>query len=307
MVNNDENQCSEHIKELISNFSAEDKETALNLVKKQQNKLSTLTAKCDKELSAIQAINPEYGEYVSMAAQIQNDPVSYSNKQKSLKALLFDISSDIQEDDSAKVIESTVTMFIQKAQEELDSAITSLKQSGMNYQTAIQLEKSGAHIENVQKKVSTHNQNILSNLSSDIMTAKRVATINQQNTIHANVVTEYMQLCCIFFAIAIVIMFLFSIGAVRSFFSHPFVVMQILLVLLFTILVIIIIYRVFMNNNHYWMLYQERVFPDMKEIDAVMDIMDKTCPDTTTTTPTQPAPATHPDVVDDTDESCDAE
>ena len=302
MANNEtDDSCNKHISNIFTMVPDKTKKTLLEYAK---NTNDHCVNQVKQELEHLSEGDIEFGEYLDELAQTQNDPVSYSNKQKSLKALLFDISSDIQEDDSAKVIESTVTMFIQKAQEELDSAITSLKQSGMNYQTAIQLEKSGAHIENVQNKVSNHNQNILSNLLSDIMTAKRVATINQQNTIHANVVTEYMQLCCIFFAIAIVIMFLFSIGAVRSFFSHPFVVMQILLVLLFTILVIIIIYRVFMNNNHYWMLYQERVFPDIKEIDAVMD---KTCPDTTTTTPTQPAPATHPDVVDDTDESCDAE
>ncbi|HIB83841.1 MAG TPA: hypothetical protein EYO59_04350 [Chromatiaceae bacterium] len=81
--------------------------------------------------------------------------------------------------------------------------------------------------------------------------------------------------------------------------------MQGLLVLLFVILAIIIIYRVVTNDNHYWMLYQERVFTGSTQYPPATQ--KQTCPDTTPHATV--TPITHsPDVVQDaSDESCDVE
>lgn len=100
----------------------------------------------------------------------------------------------------------------------------------------------------------------LSQFNGDAMTAKRVATLSQQDLIQTNVVIGYMQICCIFFAVAILVMFPFAFSVVRGFFRHPMIVMQILLILLVVIAVVVVLLHLWANRNHYWMLYQERVF-----------------------------------------------
>lgn len=143
----------------------------------------------------------------------------------------------------------------------LEKTLDQVNTSATNFKTAKQLEQTGEHIGNVQQQILSRNKKILANLASDSMTAKRVATINQQHAIHAKVVTEYVQLCSIFLCVAILIMFVFSLAPVRTFFTHSFLIMQILLSILTGILLFIIAYRLIINRNHYAMLYQERVFP----------------------------------------------
>ena len=143
----------------------------------------------------------------------------------------------------------------------IENTLDQVSESATNYKTAKQLEQTGEHIGNVQQQILSRNKKILANLASDSMTAKRVATINQQHAIHAKVVTEYVQLCSIFLCVAILIMFVFSLAPVRAFFTHSFLIMQILLSILAGILLFIIVYRLIINRNHYAMLYQERVFP----------------------------------------------
>ena len=104
----------------------------------------------------------------------------------------------------------------------------------------------------------------LSQFNGDAMTAKRVATLSQQDLIQTNVVIGYMQICCIFFAVAILVMFPFAFSVVRGFFRHPMIVMQILLILLVVIVVVVVLLHLWANRNHYWMLYQERVFSSPK-------------------------------------------
>ncbi len=104
----------------------------------------------------------------------------------------------------------------------------------------------------------------LSQFNGDSMTAKRVATLSQQNLIQTNVVIGYMQICCIFFAVAILVIFPFAFSVVRGFFRHPMIVMQILLIILVVVAVVIMLLHLWANRNHYLMLYQERVFASPK-------------------------------------------
>ena len=164
-------------------------------------------------------------------------------------------------ENAAKIAREIAAMNRELANANIQEAISGVRDSAKNYQTAVQLEKTGEHVGQVQKQILDRNKRILANLSADAMTAKRVATINQQHFIQARVVTEYVQLCSVFFCVAIVITFVFSLGPVRSFFKHPFAAMQIVLTVLLVVLVFIIVYRVVANRNHYRMLYQERVFP----------------------------------------------
>ena len=160
-----------------------------------------------------------------------------------------------------KIARQIATMNRELADANIQDAISGVRDSAKHYKTAVQLQETGKHVGQIQEQLLRRNEKILANLSSDSMTAKRVATINQQHAIHARVVTEYVQLCSIFFGIAIVIMFVFSLGPVRTFFKHPFAAMQIVLSVLTAVLVFLILYRVVANRNHYQMLYQERVFP----------------------------------------------
>tara|TARA_Y200000002_G_scaffold371012_1_gene367177 strand:+ start:2458 stop:3270 length:813 start_codon:yes stop_codon:yes gene_type:complete len=111
------------------------------------------------------------------------------------------------------------------------------------------------NMKKLQNQVMSKNNADISKLNTDILTAKRVATINKQELIHTTVVCDYLRLCIIFFAIALIVTFLSSIKLV------PHIIMEMLLITLGTILLIMIIYRLIMNSNHYNMLYQERVFP----------------------------------------------
>lgn len=231
-----------------------------------------------------------------------SNTTAINDRRKSITTMAIDDSNYSQSPQDLNTIRAeTIAMNMQKATEEMESAIRSLRSSANNYQTAMQLEKTGEHVGNVQLEVSKHNQQILAQLASDTMTAKRVATINQQNTLHVNIVAGYMQLCSIFLAVGIVIMFFFSIPIVRSFFAHPYVLMQSLLVILFVILAIIIIYRVVSNDNHYWMLHQERVFTDPSQYEKAFK---PKCPDTTPP-PDISTVMSGQDVVQDSNESCD--
>lgn len=160
-----------------------------------------------------------------------------------------------------KIARQIATMNRELANAHIQDTISGVRDSAKHYKTAIQLEETGKHVGRIQEQLLRRNEKILANLSSDSMTAKRVATINQQHAIQARVATDYVQLCSIFFGIAIVILFVFSLSPVRAFFKHPFAAMQIVLLVLTAILVFIILYRVVANRNHYQMLYQERVFP----------------------------------------------
>lgn len=170
--------------------------------------------------------------------------------------------NELHPENASKIARQIAAMNRELANAHIQDAITGVRDSAKHYQTAVQLQKTGEHVGNVQKQLLDRNKKILANLSADTMTAKRVATINQQHSIQARVATQYVQLCSIFFGIAILSMFLFSLGPVRSFFKHPFAAMQIALSVLLATLVILILYRVITNRNHYQMLYQERVFPN---------------------------------------------
>ena len=136
---------------------------------------------------------------------------------------------------------------------------------------ALQQYVSGAH-----QSQNNQAQQQISRLNADTMTAKRVATINQQNTIHSNVVSGYMQLTIICLCVAIVVMFPFAFGAVRDIFRHPFVLMQVLLMIIAAVYIVIVLVRLWANRNHYWMLYQERVFNVLPPLHA--DAKECKCP-----------------------------
>jgi hypothetical protein len=125
------------------------------------------------------------------------------------------------------------------------------------------------NIKKLQDQVLNKNNKNIANLNTDILTAKRVATINKQELIHTQVTCDYLRICIIFVAIAVVILFFSSIQLL------PHMIMEMLLILLGTVLLIIILYKLIMNSNHYNMLYQERVFP--MYMDAEEDDKDCNC------------------------------
>lgn len=163
------------------------------------------------------------------------------------------------------------------------------QQAAKQYERASQLKASGEHIAQMQDRILAKNRGVLGGMNADIMTAKRVATINQQNTIHANNVTDYMRVSIIFLCVAIVLMFLFGIGMtlMKRVMDHPLILLQLLLVLLGVIYVIVMLYKVLTNTNHYRMLYQEREFPFYKP-DGDVEEEDCECPDAVTPTDTEP-------------------
>ena len=164
-----------------------------------------------------------------------------------------------------KAITTEQAVALQNAtvSQQMFDAAQGAEQAGVAYERAKQLEASGEHISQLQERVLQRNRQALGGMNADIMTAKRVATINQQNTIYANNVTDYLQTSIIFLCVAIVIMFGFGMGmsALKGVMAHPVVLMQALLILLATVYVIVMLYKVITNWNHYRMLYQERVFP----------------------------------------------
>ena len=199
-----------------------------------------------------------------MSTAVQESVTNYQNLSKSTLQYQNDLNkmhNDLHPENAAKIARQIAAMNRELANAHIQDAIAGVRDSAKHYQTAVQLQRTGEHVGQVQKQLLDRNKRILANLSADTMTAKRVATINQQHSIQARVVTQYMQLCSIFFGVAIVAMFVFTLSPVRSFFKHPFAAMQIVLSVLLAVLVIMILYRVIANRNHYWMLYQERVFP----------------------------------------------
>lgn len=188
------------------------------------------------------------------------------NTARSIQEYLNDyeaLKTELSPPQNAALIADTIAaMNRQLADAHINETVANVRDSAQKYQTAIQLQKTGEHISQVQNTLLQRNKKILANLSADTMTAKRVATINQQHSIQARVATEYLQLCSIFVGISILIMFVFTLAPVRSFFKHSFAVMQIIVALLFGILGIIVVVRLIANRNHYNMLYQERVFPN---------------------------------------------
>ena len=182
---------------------------------------------------------------------------------------------------------SVVSANFQAMQEQMNEAIERLRENARNYQASAQLNQTGQHVSNVQTEINQRNEQLLSNLSSDFMTAKRVSTINQQNTIHNNVVISYLQLSSIFVGVGILLTFLFSFNVVQSFFKHPIFVLQILLVLLALAYIICMIVKAVLNNNHYNMLYQERVFPTPADYESVTQQTDA-CSDTSSDTDSTP-------------------
>ena len=182
--------------------------------------------------------------------------------------------------------------LIAQTLEEIESATRSVTQEYVhasqylakaNIGEALHKYVSGTH----QSQANQALQQI-ARLNADTMTAKRVATINQQNTIHSNVVSGYMQLTIICLCVAVVVMFPFAFEAVRDVFRHPFVVMQVLLMLIAVAYIVVVVLRLWANRNHYWMLYQERVFQTPKKLPS--DGKECKCP------PTHPDTHAHVDV-----------
>ena len=182
-----------------------------------------------------------------------------------------DIINEI--DPVRKAIQTEQAVALQHAtvSQQMFDAARGAEQAGVTYERAKQLEASGEHIAQLQERVLQRNKQALGGMNADIMTAKRVATISQQNTIYANNVSDYLQTSIIFLCVAIVIMFGFGMGmsVLKGVMAHPVVLMQALLILLATVYVILMLYKVITNWNHYRMLYQERVFPLYKFEDEV--------------------------------------
>ena len=116
--------------------------------------------------------------------------------------------------------------------------------------------------------VQASNVQKIAGLNSDIMTAKRLGTIHSQNLIHTRNTCAYLKQAIVFVCFAIIIVFcsgmqLFNYGLAQYGVG--------LLVLAF---VIVAVAQALQNDNHYRMLYQERVFghiPDKSERDSKCD------------------------------------
>lgn len=197
-----------------------------------------------------------------------SDDQATSNAVQSMQDIVGSVNAmdqlptDNGSSNATKIAHQIAAMNRQLADAHIQNTIEDVRESAQKYQTAVQLQKTGEHISTVQNELIQRNKKVLANLSADTMTAKRVATINQQNSMQARVTTEYLHLCSTFVGVAIVIICLFTLAPVRSFFKHSFAVMQILLAVLFGILLLVIVIRLIANQNHYQMLYQERVFPN---------------------------------------------
>ena len=186
-------------------------------------------------------------------------------------------------DQVRKAVNTEQAVALQNAtvSQQLFDAAQDAEKAGVAYERAKQLEASGEHIAQMQERVLQRNRQALGGMNADIMTAKRVATINQQNTIYANNVTDYLQTSVLFLCVAIVIMFGFGMGMpfLKGLMAHPVVLMQALLILLATVYVIVMLYKVITNWNHYRMLYQERVFPLYKFDDDNVNSEECECPE----------------------------
>lgn len=190
-------------------------------------------------------------------------------------------------DPKMKAIQTEQTIALQSdtVNSQLYDAAKNAERAGVSYERAKQLEASGNYIADMQERVLQRNRQALGGMNADIMTAKRIATVNQQNTIHDNNVTDYMQTSIIFLCVAIGIMFIFGMAMnfFKRFIAHPVVIMQVLLIVLATIYIIVILYKVLTNTNHYNMLYQERVFP-YYAFDNKIDPEECECPEKDNTT-----------------------
>ena len=177
--------------------------------------------------------------------------------------------------------EQAVALQNANVSQQLFDAAQGAEQAGVAFERAKQLEASGEYIAQMQERVLKRNRQALGGMNADIMTAKRVATINQQNTIYADNVTDYLQTSIIFLCVAIVIMFGFGMGMslLKGVMAHPVVLMQALLILLATVYIIVMLYKVITNWNHYRMLYQERVFPLYKFDDEDVKGEECDCPE----------------------------
>lgn len=143
------------------------------------------------------------------------------------------------------------------------------------------------HMSDATSASSGQTTMMLSKYNSDAMTAKRVATLSQQDLLRTNVGIDYMQICCITFAVGILVMSPFALPVVRVFFKHPNAFMQALLVIVVVAAMVAIILRLWANRNHYHMLYQERVFRYRSDLDR----SDSNCDCTpTASAPTEPIP-----------------
>jgi hypothetical protein len=210
------------------------------------------------------------------------------------------MQSDMSPKDRATLTDQQQAMYAADSNAAIDTSISNALTAAQHYVASSQLEKAGEHVGDIQTQLNMRNKTILANLASDTMTATRVFTINQQNTIQANVVSGYMQLCSIFMCVAIVIIGVFALTPVQKFFKHSFVIAQILLVLTAVVLAAIIVYRIVVNDNHYTMLYQERVFenPDVPLAGYSLD-QQESCPPV----PTNDVPLVADDIIDVDDDN----
>ena len=198
--------------------------------------------------------------------QTPKDVPGSADMMDTIKDLVNQLQDNLDQiDPKIKALRTEQNISLQNAiaNKELNDAVINAERAGVSYERAIQLEESGKYIAEMQERVLQRNRQALGGINADIMTAKRIATVNQQNTIHANNVTDYMQTSIIFLCVAIVVMFIFGMAMnfFKRFIAHPVVIMQVLLIVLATIYIIVILYKVITNTNHYNMLYQERVFP----------------------------------------------
>ena len=215
-----------------------------------------------------------YSEKESVA--MQNDAQQIAHLRETIDKDILTLQDELQKVDpvgAAIKYEQVSAMQDETVRKQFMDAAKGVEQAAVQYERAKQLQTSGQHIAEMQQRIMEKNRQVIGGMNADIMTSKRVATINQQNTIHANVVTDYMQVSIIFLCVAIVIMFVFGVTMkpLKQKMNHPLVLMQLLLALLLFIYIGVILYKVFTNTNHYRMLYQERVFdvydPDEDDVD----------------------------------------
>lgn len=220
------------------------------------------------ERFAQDAPSPEETEGLPLAGIDQSNSEMCVNQMSSVVAQMNDNANTCNVLDDSQQFQVNRQMLRQQQQEFVSRFNAFKKRYDMSSAFVDASNKAATLADNANSsnmQANHHQQLLLSKFNSDAMTAKRVATLSQQNLINTNVVIGYMQTCCIFFSVAILVMFPFAFSVVRNFFRHPMVVMQILLIVVAVIGIVVVLLHLWANRNHYWMLYQERVFGSPKK------------------------------------------
>lgn len=159
-----------------------------------------------------------------------------------------------------RIIAATVAQKAQDAYQAQTQA-AELRQKMIEAEHELVQRSRGEYVANTlstaANKIYDANASKIAGLNADIMTSKRLGTIHSQNLIHTRNTCDSLKITIVFVCFAILVAFC-AVVNVLSYGVAQYGVAAIILAL-----VVVLIVRALRNNNHYHMLYQERVFPDI--------------------------------------------